>query len=155
MLLNCGVGEDSWESLGLQGDPTSPSQRKSVLNTHWKDWCWGWNSNTLFIWCEELTHWKRPWCWARLKAEGEGDDRVEMVGWHHQLNGHEFEEAPGVGDGQGDLVCCSPWGHKESDTTEWLNWSLFYHKDNLDSTNFSLIQNYKKIQCITLNNSCD
>ena len=41
----------------------------------------------------------------------------EMVGWHHQLNGHEFEQAPGVGDGQGSLVCCSPWGGKESDTT--------------------------------------
>ena len=42
----------------------------------------------------------------------------EMVGWHHQLNGHEFEQAPGVGDGQGSLACCSPWGHKELDTTE-------------------------------------
>ena len=41
MLLNCGVGEDSWESLGLQGDPTSPSWRKSVLSINWKDWCWG------------------------------------------------------------------------------------------------------------------
>ena len=46
----------------------------------------------------------------------------EMVGGHHQLNGHEFEQAPGFGDGQGSLMCCSPWGHKESDTTEWLNW---------------------------------
>ena len=45
----------------------------------------------------------------------------EMVGWHHQLDGHESEQAPGVGDGQGSLVCCSPWAHKESDTTERLN----------------------------------
>ena len=45
----------------------------------------------------------------------------EMVEWHHQLNGHEFELDPGVRDGQGSLVCCSPWGHKESDTTEALN----------------------------------
>jgi len=45
----------------------------------------------------------------------------EMVGWHHQLNGHEFEQAPGVGDGWGSLVCCSPWGGKESDMTERLN----------------------------------
>ena len=45
----------------------------------------------------------------------------EMVGWHHQLNGHEFEQALGVGDGQGSLVCCSPWGHKESDTAERLD----------------------------------
>ena len=45
----------------------------------------------------------------------------EMVGWHHRLNGHEFEQASGDGEGQGSLVCCSPWGHKESDTTEQLN----------------------------------
>ena len=77
MLLNCGVGEDSWESLGLQGDPTSPSWRRSVLGVHWKDWCWSWNSNTLATWCEELTHLKRPWCWERLRAGEEGDDR----GW--------------------------------------------------------------------------
>ena len=56
MLLNCGVGEDSWESLGLQGDPTSPSWRRSVLSVHWKDWCWSWNSNTLATWCKELTN---------------------------------------------------------------------------------------------------
>ena len=47
ILLNCNVGEYSWESLGLQGDQTSQSQRKSILNIHWKDWCWSWNSNTL------------------------------------------------------------------------------------------------------------
>ena len=77
MLLNCGVEEDSCESLGLQGDPTSPSKRRSVLSVHWKDWCWSWNSNTLATWCEELTHLKRPWHWERLRAGEEGDDR----GW--------------------------------------------------------------------------
>ena len=77
MLLNCGVGEDSWESLGLRGDPTSPSERKSVLNIYWKDWNWSWNSNTLATWHEELIHLKRPWCWVRLKAGGEGGHR----GW--------------------------------------------------------------------------
>ena len=77
MFLNCDVGEDSWESPGLQGDPTSPSQRRSVLSVHWKDWCWSWNSSTLATRCEELTHLKRPWCWERLRAGGEGDDR----GW--------------------------------------------------------------------------
>ena len=46
-------------------------------NIHWKDWCWSWSSNTLATWCEKLTHWKRHWCWARLKARGEGDNR----GW--------------------------------------------------------------------------
>ena len=76
MLLNCGVGEDSWESLGLQGDPTSPFWRRSVLGVLWKEWCSSWNSSTLATSCEELTHWKRPWCWERLRA-GEGDNR----GW--------------------------------------------------------------------------
>ena len=63
--------------LGLQGDSTSQSWRKSVLGIHWKDWCWNWNSNALTTRCEELTHLKRPWFWERLKAGGEGDDR----GW--------------------------------------------------------------------------
>jgi len=112
MLLNCGVGEDSWESLGLQWDPTSPSSRKSVLNIHWKDWCWSWNSNTLATWCGELTHWKRTWCWERLKAGGKGTTEDEMIGWHHSLDGHESEQALGVGNGQGSLACCSPWGCK-------------------------------------------
>ena len=48
--------------------------KESVLNLHWKDWCWSWNCSTLATWCEEPTHWKRPWCWERLKVEGEGDD---------------------------------------------------------------------------------
>ena len=47
----------------------------------------------------------------------------EMAGWHHWLDGHEFEHAPGVGNGQGSVACCSPWGRKESDTIEWLNWT--------------------------------
>ena len=75
----------------------------------------------LATWCEELTHWKRPWFWERLKAGGERDNRGWDGRWHHQFNGHEFEKALGVGDGQGSLVCCSPWGHKELDTTEQLN----------------------------------
>ena len=52
----------------------------------------------------------------------------EMVQWHYQLDGHEFEQAPGVGDGQGSLACCSPWGHKESDTTEQLKKNKNAHK---------------------------
>ena len=77
MLLKRGVGEDSEESLGLQGDPTSPSWRRSILSVHWRDWCWSWSYNTLATWYEEVTHWKRPWCWERLRAGGKGDDR----GW--------------------------------------------------------------------------
>ena len=59
--------------------------------------------------------------------EEKGTIQDEMVGWHHQLNGHEFELALGVGDGQGSLVCCSPWGRRESDMTEWLNWTDHHH----------------------------
>ena len=58
----------------------SLSWRRSVLNVHWKDWCWSWNSNTSATWCEQLTHWQRPWCWERLKAGGERDDR----GWQRR-----------------------------------------------------------------------
>ena len=78
MLLNCGVGGDSWESLGLQGDPTSPFWRRSALGFLWKESCWSWNSSTLATSCEELTHWKRFWYWEGLGAGGEGDDR----GWN-------------------------------------------------------------------------
>ena len=56
------------------------------------------------------------------RQEQKGMTEDEMVVWHHRLNGHEFEQAPGVGDGQGSLACCSPWGHKELDTSGWLNW---------------------------------
>ena len=60
----------------------------------------------------------KDWGW-----EEEGTTEDEMVGWHHRLDGHEFEQTLGVGDAQGSLVCCSPWGHKESDRTERLNWT--------------------------------
>ena len=81
MLLNCGVVEDSWESLGQQGGQISQSWRKSTLYIHWKDWCWSWSSNTLVTWCEEPTHWRRLWCWETFKAGGEGDDRE----WYGQM----------------------------------------------------------------------
>ena len=80
MLLNCGVGEDSWESLGLQGDPTSQSSRKSVLNIHWKDWCWSWLKLKLqyfghLMWRTGFL--EKTLMLERLKAGVEGYDR----GW--------------------------------------------------------------------------
>ena len=119
MLLNCGVGKDSWESLGLQEDSTSPSLRKSALSVHWKDRCWSWNPDTWATWCKELTHLKRPWCWERLRGEGKGDDR----GWDCWMASLTQGTWVWVGDGQGGLACCSPWGHKKSDMTEGLNWT--------------------------------
>ena len=93
--------------------PVHP-KKKSVLNIHWKDWRW--SSNNLAPWWKELIHYKSSWCWERLKA-GEGDDRGRMIGWHHQFDRHEFEQALGVGDGQGSLACCSAWGHNSQ---TWL-----------------------------------
>ena len=80
-----GAGEDSWESLGQRGDQTSGSSRKSTLNTHWKDWCWSFS--ILVIWCGWTTHWKCPWCWERLMAEGDesirgwGDCMASLMQW--------------------------------------------------------------------------
>ena len=65
--------------------------------------------------------WKDPDAGKDLRQEEKGITEDKMIRWHHQLNGHEFEQALGVGDGQGSLACCSPWGLKESDTTEQLN----------------------------------
>ena len=90
-----------WRRL-LRVPWTARRSIKSILkeispNIHWKDWCWSWNSSTLVTWCKELTHWKRPWFWEKLKARGEGDNRGWDCGWHHQLDGRDFEKAPGVG----------------------------------------------------------
>ena len=69
--------------------------------------------------------WKDPDAGKDWGQEEEGAIEDEMAGWHHWLNGREFEQALGDAEGQGGLVCCSPWGHKESDTTEWLNWTEY------------------------------
>ena len=76
MLLNCGVGEDSWETLGLQGNPNSPFWRRSALGVLGRNDA-SWRSSTLATSCKVLTHWKRLWCWEGLGAGEEGDDR----GW--------------------------------------------------------------------------
>ena len=116
MLLNCGVGEDSWESLGVKEiQPVHPRGNQS----NWKDWCWSWNSNTLATWCEEVTHLKRPWCWERLKAGREGHDR----GWDGWITDSMGMSLSRLREFVMDRAWCSPWGHKESDTTECLNWT--------------------------------
>ena len=115
----------------LEKTPESPLDRKEIkpvnlqgnqtLNTHWKNWCWSWNSNILVIWCKPLTHWKVPDAgkdWGQKKKRASED---EMAGWHHRCNGNKLGQTSGDGKGQRGLVCYSPWGHKESDTTGWLN----------------------------------
>ena len=68
-----------WRRL-LRVPWTARRSNQSILGIHWRDWCWGWDSNTLATWCRELTHLKRPWCWERLRAGGEGDDS-RWDGW--------------------------------------------------------------------------
>ena len=82
-----------------------------------------WNSNTLATWCQKLTHLKRPWSWEDWGEEEKGTTEDEMVGWHHLLSGRGFGWTLGVHDGQESLACCGSLGHKESDMTEWLNWT--------------------------------
>ena len=138
MLLNYGVGEDSWESLELQGDPTSPSYRRSILGVHWKDWYWSWNSNILATWCKELTHWKRPWCWARLRARGEGDN--ERMRW---LDGIIDSMDMSLGKLQELVMDREAWraaihGVTKSQTrqSDWIELKLNYMKYSLHIPNF-------------------
>ena len=123
MLLNCGVGEDSWESLGLQRDPpVHPKGDQSWIFIGRTDV----EVETPVFWPPDMKNWliwKDPDAGKDWRQEKKGTTEDEMVGWHYWLNGHEFESAPGVVDRQGGLACCSPWGRKDSDTTEQLNWT--------------------------------
>ena len=102
--------------------------KQYVKSIHWKDWCWSWNSNTLGSWCEELTLWKDLDAGKDWGQEEKGTTEDEMVGWHHRHNGHGFGWTPGAGDGQGGPVCCGSWGCKESDMSDWLNWTSHVKK---------------------------
>ena len=119
MLFNCVVGEDSWESLGLQGDWTSEispeySLERLMLKLKLQYFGHLMKSNSL-----EKTLIDAGKDWRQEKGMTED----EIVGWHHWHNGHGFQQAMGVGDGQGGLECHSPWGRKELHMTEWLNWT--------------------------------
>ena len=123
MLLNCGAGEDSWESLGLWVGPTVYSEGNQswvfIGRTDAK-------AETPILWPSDAKNWvigKDPDAGKDWRQEEKGMTEDAMVGWHQWFNGHEFEQALGIGDGQGSLACCSPWGHKELVRTEWLNWT--------------------------------
>ena len=123
MLLNCGVGEDSWESLDC----------REIQPVHFKgDQSWVFfgrtdaTVETPILWPSHAKSWligKDSDAGRDFGQEEKGMTEDEMVGWCHQLDGHEFEWTPGVGDRQGGLVCCNSWGHKKSDMTEGLNWT--------------------------------
>ena len=122
MLFNCGAGEDSWESLHF----------KEIQPVHPKDQSWVFfgrtdaEAETPILWPPHVKSWligKDPDAGRDWGQEEKGTTEDEMAGWHHRLDGREFEWTLGVGDGQGSLACCDSWGHKESDTTEQLNWT--------------------------------
>jgi len=129
MLLNCGVLEKTLES---------PLDCKEIQSVHPKgNQSWTFigrtdaEAETPILWPPDVKNWligKDPDAGKDWRWEEKAMTEDEMVGWHHQLNGHEFEQAPGVGDGQGGLVCCSPLGRKQLDTTEWLNWTELLEK---------------------------
>ena len=121
-VLNCGV-EKTLES------PLDCKEIKPVNTKQNQSWIFNGSTdvkaetpNTLATWCKEMTHWKRPWFWEGLKSGGEGDDRrwdswMASATWWTRV-----WTSSRSGDGQGSRMCCGLWGHKESDTTEWLNW---------------------------------
>ena len=89
------------------------------------------NVETPILWPPDVKKWltgKDPDAGKDWRQEEKGTTEDEVVGWHYQLYGHEFEQALGVCDRQGSLVCCSPWGRKESDTIDWLNWTELERK---------------------------
>ena len=122
MLLNCGVREDSWESLGLQGDPpVHPKGDQSWVFIGRTDA----EAETPILWPPHVKSWligKDPDAGRDRGQEQKGTKEDEIAGWLHRLDGHEFGQTPGTGDGQEGLACWDSWGCKESDTTERLNW---------------------------------
>ena len=123
MLLNCGVGEDSWVSFGCKEiQPVNPNGNQSWIFIGRTDA----EAEAPILWPPDEKNWligKDPDAEKDWGQEEKGMKEDEMVGWHHWLNGHEFEWTPGVGDGQGGLVCCDSWGCKELDWATELNWT--------------------------------
>ena len=97
------------------------------LNIHWKDWCWSWSYNTLATWYKSRIIGKDPNAGDDWRQEEKGMTEDEMVGWNHWFNGQEFEQTLGDREGQESLVCCSPRGHEEPDTTERLSNNNLIH----------------------------
>ena len=121
MFLNCGPGEDSWESLEQQGDQTGQSRGN-------QPWIFigrtDAEAEVPILWLPDMKSWligKHPDTGKDWQQEKKRSTADEIVGWHHWLNGHEFEWTLGNSGGQRNLVCCSPWGYKESDMTYRLN----------------------------------
>ena len=121
-LSNYGAGEDSLQS------PVDYKEIKSVIPKGNQPWIFTGRTDAeaLIVWPPDAKSWligKDPDAGKDWRWEEKGTTEDEMVGWHHQLNGHEFEQTLGDSGGHRSLVCCSPWGRKELDMTQWLNWT--------------------------------
>ena len=117
-VLNCGVGEDPLESLGLQGEEISQSKG----NQPWI-FIGRTGAEAPILWPHNVKNWlirKDPDTGKDWRQAERGTTEDEMAGWHHWFDGHKLEQAPGDGEGWWSLVSCSPWGHKELDTTKQL-----------------------------------
>ena len=118
MLSNCGVGGDSWDSLALQDDKlVNPKGNQPCVFTGRMDA----EAEAPILWpsdVKSLLTGKDLDAGKDRRQEEKGMTEDKMVGWHHWLNGHEFEQAPRDGKGQGSLTCYSPWGHGKLDMTE-------------------------------------
>ena len=136
-------GRESWTikktknlcfwTVALEKTLESPLDCKEIKTVHPKgDQSWIFigradaEAETLILWPPDAKNWlieKDPDAGKDWRQEKNGMTEDEMVGWYHRLNGDEFEQTPGIGDGHRSLACCSPWGRKESDMTEELNWT--------------------------------
>ena len=99
---------------------------KEISPKFWKDWCWNWAP---ILWTPDAKNWltgKDPDTGKDRRHEKKGITEDEMVGWHHQLDGHEFEQALGADNGQGSLACCSPWGRKETWLSGWTELKVMF-----------------------------
>ena len=139
MLLNCGVGEDSWVPWTARRS-NQLILKKINLNIHWKDHA---EAETPILWLPDVKSWLiwKDLMLGKIEGSRRRGRQDEMVVWQHWLDGYEFDQAPQAGDVQGGLVCCSLWGHKESDTNELLNWT----EHCFSWTSFIIVNEVKQI----------